>query len=32
MLWNGTIEGSEGTVYEGLSYELSLSFSVRVGL
>ena len=29
MAWTATIEGSDGTVYEGLSYELSLSFSVR---
>ncbi|XP_057420997.1 ubiquitin-conjugating enzyme E2 20-like [Lotus japonicus] len=24
--WNGTIEGGKGTLYEGLSYELSLRF------
>ena len=27
--WDATIEGSEGTCYEGLSYEMTISFSVR---
>ena len=27
--WTATIEGSAGTVYEGLSYKLTLDFPVR---